>query len=94
MIPEKKVQKFSEICYLIIKFLQDNELAHNVFITRAKCKPESEVFDDIRVYIWARKPSFGIKNEIAFVPAACELFGHIVARCKSIKYYLKTLNYF
>ncbi|XP_023287603.1 GDP-D-glucose phosphorylase 1 isoform X2 [Orussus abietinus] len=64
--------------YLIVDYLQKHEIAHNVYITRAKTKPNESIYDDVRIYIWARKSSCGVKNTTAFVPAVSELFGHIV----------------
>ncbi|XP_046734491.1 GDP-D-glucose phosphorylase 1-like isoform X2 [Diprion similis] len=63
--------------YFIVNYLQTSNIAHNIYITRAKTKAESDVYDDLRVYIWARKSSSGVKCTLDFIPAVCELFGHL-----------------
>ncbi|XP_076653350.1 GDP-D-glucose phosphorylase 1 [Halictus rubicundus] len=62
--------------FLIIDYLQKSEIPHNVYITRAKADSEED-YQDLRVYIWARKPSIGTKDTSTFVCAVCELFGHL-----------------
>lgn len=52
-------------------------MAHNVYITRGKSDPDIESFDDVRIYIWARKTNYQLKDEMTFIPAVCELFGHL-----------------
>ncbi|XP_076299410.1 GDP-D-glucose phosphorylase 1 [Lasioglossum baleicum] len=61
--------------FLIIDYLQKSEIPHNVYITRAKTDSEED-YQDLRIYIWARKPSIGTKDTNIFVCAICELFGH------------------
>ncbi|XP_015524589.1 GDP-D-glucose phosphorylase 1 isoform X1 [Neodiprion lecontei] len=68
--------------YFIVNYLQTSNIAHNIYITRAKTKAESDIYDDIRVYIWARKSSSGIKCTLDFIPAVCELFGHLSIKSK------------
>lgn len=80
LIENHDVQKFVNVVYFLIEFLQGKNVAHNVYITRGKSNEEMEVFDDVRVYVWARKPIFGVKESASFLPAACELFGHLVIR--------------
>ncbi|KAF7998127.1 hypothetical protein HCN44_009525 [Aphidius gifuensis] len=75
-------EKFALIGFKIINYLQDNEISHNIYITRAFKSSTSDkiIFDDVRMYIWARKSSFGIKDTTGFIPAVCELFGHLTIR--------------
>jgi GDP-D-glucose phosphorylase len=63
--------------FSIVNYLQACQVAHNLYITRAKSKADDELYDDIRIYIWARKKSTGVKDTTAFIPAVCELFGHL-----------------
>lgn len=61
-------------------YLTDHEIAHNLFVTRGappgKTSPSSAL-TGIRVILWARKSSFGIKESEAFNVALCELAGHL-----------------
>nr|XP_004658249.2 GDP-D-glucose phosphorylase 1 [Jaculus jaculus] len=61
-------------------YLSDHEIAHNLFITRGsppgKPSPSSPL-TGVRVILWARKSSFGIKESGAFNVALCELAGHL-----------------
>lgn len=61
-------------------YLTDHEIAHNLFVTRGappgKTSPSSAL-TGVRVILWARKSSFGIKEGEAFNVALCELAGHL-----------------
>ncbi|XP_012499181.1 PREDICTED: GDP-D-glucose phosphorylase 1 [Propithecus coquereli] len=61
-------------------YLTDCEIAHNLFVTRGappgKTSPSSAL-TGVRVILWARKSSFGIKEGEAFNVALCELAGHL-----------------
>lgn len=61
-------------------YLTDHEIAHNLFVTRGappgKTSPSSALMG-VRVILWARKTSFGIKDGEAFSVALCELAGHL-----------------
>ncbi|KAM6202111.1 GDP-D-glucose phosphorylase 1 [Rhynchocyon petersi] len=61
-------------------YLIDHDIAHNLFVTRGtppgKTSPSSAL-TGIRVILWARKSSFGIKEGEAFNVALCELAGHL-----------------
>ncbi|XP_020144693.2 GDP-D-glucose phosphorylase 1 [Microcebus murinus] len=61
-------------------YLTDHEIAHNLFVTRGappgKTAPSS-VLTGVRVILWARKSSFGMKEGEAFNVALCELAGHL-----------------
>lgn len=67
---------FINWAFLIINYLQNIEIAHNVYITRGKLSIVEE-YKDVRIYVWARKSTTGVKNIDAFNPAAPELFGHL-----------------
>lgn len=61
-------------------YLSDHEIAHNLFVTRGappgKTSPSSAL-TGVRVILWARKSSFGMKDSEAFNVALCELAGHL-----------------
>lgn len=61
-------------------YLTDHEIAHNLFVTRGappgNTSPSSAL-TGVRVILWARKSSFGIKEGEAFNVALCELAGHL-----------------
>ncbi|XP_076632235.1 GDP-D-glucose phosphorylase 1 isoform X3 [Colletes latitarsis] len=78
-IKRSNVQNIDDLvtwAFLIINYLQEAEIAHNVYITRAKGGSGKE-YEDLRIYIWARKSSSGIKDTNALIIAVCELFGHL-----------------
>lgn len=60
-------------------YLSDHEIAHNLFVTRGAPPGQLSSSDltGIRVILWARKSSFGIKDSGAFNVALCELAGHL-----------------
>lgn len=78
--PDRDIKSFASWAFFVTNYLQESNVAHNVYITRAKTDPQKDYHDDIRIYIWPRKPSHGIKNTRAFVPAVCEFFGHLSIR--------------
>ncbi|KOX79085.1 GDP-D-glucose phosphorylase 1 [Melipona quadrifasciata] len=83
----QNMDDFINWAFLIINYLQNTEIAHNVYITRGKLSIVEE-YKDVRIYIWARKSTTGVKNIDAFNPAAPELFGHLSMKCNaySIKF--------
>ncbi|XP_048224720.1 GDP-D-glucose phosphorylase 1 [Perognathus longimembris pacificus] len=61
-------------------YLSEHEIAHNVFVTRGAPPGEvspSSVLTGLRVLLWPRKSSFGVKEGEAFNVALCELAGHL-----------------
>ncbi|XP_035743381.1 GDP-D-glucose phosphorylase 1-like isoform X1 [Vespa mandarinia] len=73
----KKIETFVSSIFSLVNYLQKNQIAHNVYVTRAKTINSKEVYDDVRAYVWARKSHFDVKNTTLFNSATCELFGHI-----------------
>lgn len=62
----------------IIRLLIDDSVAHNVFLTRgAPFAGDDGAYSVVRLYLWARKTSYGAKDESAFNVALCELSGHL-----------------
>ena len=52
--------------FTLVSYLCTNEIAHNLFVTRGKRFDESlpdSVYDTVRVFVWAREPSFGMQIE-------------------------------
>ncbi|XP_071574813.1 GDP-D-glucose phosphorylase 1 isoform X1 [Temnothorax nylanderi] len=76
----KNIEDFVSRTFLVVNYLQLRRMAYNVYITRAKSKSNDELYNDIRIYIWARKPLIGVKDTTAFIPGVCELFGHLSIR--------------
>ncbi|KAL6267355.1 hypothetical protein P5V15_000430 [Pogonomyrmex californicus] len=76
----KSITDFVSRIFSVVNHLQSRQVAHNVCITRAKSKPNDELYDDIRVYIWARKSITDVKDTTAFLTGACELLGHFSIR--------------
>ncbi|XP_047651061.1 GDP-D-glucose phosphorylase 1 [Phacochoerus africanus] len=61
-------------------YLTDHDIAHNLFVTRGSPPGKtssSSTLTGVRVILWARKSSFGIKDGEAFNVALCELAGHL-----------------
>lgn len=61
-------------------YLSNHEIAHNLFVTRGAppgLASSSAGLTGLRVILWARKSSFGIKESGAFNVALCELAGHL-----------------
>ncbi|CAO2614085.1 GDP-D-glucose phosphorylase 1 [Lemmus lemmus] len=61
-------------------YLSNHEIAHNLFVTRGSPPgpaSTSSSLTGLRVILWARKSSFGIKESGAFNVALCELAGHL-----------------
>ncbi|KAK9304808.1 hypothetical protein QLX08_004005 [Tetragonisca angustula] len=79
----QNMDDFVNWAFLIVNYLQNTEIAHNVYITRGKLSIAEE-YKDIRIYIWVRKSMTGVKNINAFNPAAPELFGHLSIKCQEI----------
>lgn len=60
----------------LARYFQENNVGHNLYITRGSTKNVKGHFDCLRIFTWARKSSFGAKECDAFNPALCELAGH------------------
>nr|XP_033200061.1 GDP-D-glucose phosphorylase 1-like [Bombus vancouverensis nearcticus] len=80
----QNMDDFVNWAFLIIDYLQNKQIAHNIYITRGKSniKENKEEYRDVRIYIWARKSTQGAKDIHAFNLAACELFGHLSIKSK------------
>ncbi|KZC09338.1 GDP-D-glucose phosphorylase 1 [Dufourea novaeangliae] len=79
----KNIDELVNWAFLIIDYLQTTEIAHNIYITRAMTDSGKQ-HEDLRIYIWARKSSVGIKDTNVFIPAVCEFFGHLSIKCNQI----------
>lgn len=89
----------------ILSYFRASDVAHNFFVTRGSRfgAAASDVYDTIRVIVWAREPTFGnrlgflrreslivkvcfskfitgVKEEVGFNPALCELAGHLLIK--------------
>ncbi|XP_015191498.1 PREDICTED: GDP-D-glucose phosphorylase 1 isoform X2 [Polistes dominula] len=74
----KNLETLITSIFLFVNYLIKHQIPHNVFITRAKTTHLKKEYDDVRAYVWARKPQAGVKDTILMKPAACEFFGHII----------------
>ncbi|KAK3586856.1 hypothetical protein CHS0354_034894 [Potamilus streckersoni] len=63
----------------IIQYFQQNEIAHNLFLTRGTVfgQPRDSTLRTIRFLLFPRKKFIGIKEEAAFNVAVAELSGHL-----------------
>ncbi|XP_036590616.1 GDP-D-glucose phosphorylase 1 [Trichosurus vulpecula] len=78
--PGPKLEAVVDRVCLVTNYLIDQEIAHNLFVTRGAppgTSPSSLAYTGVRVILWARKSSFGIKEGEAFNVALCELAGHL-----------------
>ncbi|XP_077452863.1 GDP-D-glucose phosphorylase 1 [Stigmatopora argus] len=69
----------STICH-VTDFLTEANVAHNLFMTRGcpPCEQEDRLLrNGVRIAVWPRLASFGIKEESALNVALCELAGHL-----------------
>ncbi|XP_069481314.1 GDP-D-glucose phosphorylase 1 [Ambystoma mexicanum] len=74
------LEELARIIQKVTDCLVAKNIAHNLFVTRgcAPWNPVNPQFNTgIRIFIWARKSSFGAKEETAFNVALCELAGHL-----------------
>ncbi|XP_041853944.1 GDP-D-glucose phosphorylase 1 [Melanotaenia boesemani] len=78
------VEKVARTVCQVTDFLVDNNIAHNMFLTRG-CPPcgciqtrkDCYLRNGVRIAIWPRMACFGAKEESAFNVALCELAGHL-----------------
>ncbi|XP_032789201.1 GDP-D-glucose phosphorylase 1 [Daphnia magna] len=74
--------------FTLADYMRQNEIAHNMFITRGTRFEGSSsdddvhceiIYDTLRVFLWAREPAFGAKKDYGGMnPALCELAGHLL----------------
>ncbi|XP_071151076.1 GDP-D-glucose phosphorylase 1-like [Mytilus edulis] len=65
-------------------YLQSNEVAHNVFMTRGTAFGDNSKEDTIRIYVWPRAKFIGVKEEAAFNVAVVELAGHLPIKVEKL----------
>lgn len=68
-------------------YLTDHDIAHNLFVTRGAPPGKTShtsAFTGVRVILWARKSSFGVKEQEAFNVALCELAGHLPVKTSQV----------
>ncbi|XP_046734178.1 GDP-D-glucose phosphorylase 1-like isoform X2 [Diprion similis] len=70
--------------YLIIDCLHKSEIPYSIYLTRAKENVGDKAYEDIRVYIWGRKPETVVTNRHDFVPSVCEFFGHFIVTSRQL----------
>ncbi|XP_071493903.1 GDP-D-glucose phosphorylase 1-like [Diadema antillarum] len=65
--------------FAMVKLLQDKDIAHNMFFSRGLTlgpNPEEDG-QTVRLLLWPRLSSYGVKASDAFNGACCELGGHL-----------------
>lgn len=84
------VADVSRIVFEVTDFLVNNNVAHNMFITRgcpllpdhAQIEESHQSRNGVRIVVWPRKSYLAAKELRAFNPAVCELAGHILFKNK------------
>ncbi|KAK8754543.1 hypothetical protein OTU49_016660 [Cherax quadricarinatus] len=79
-LENKDVDELIRSVMKVIKLFLSKEIAHNLYITRGTSLDGNSTdgeYDTVRVILWARKPSYGIKDISVFATAVCELAGHV-----------------
>nr|CAH0113649.1 unnamed protein product [Daphnia galeata] len=85
-LTDKDPSLLAKNVFTLVSYLWANEIAHNLFVTRGKRFDDDDdaslphIYDTVRVFVWAREPAFGVKEEIGFNPALCELAGHLLIK--------------
>ncbi|KAM4572970.1 GDP-D-glucose phosphorylase 1 isoform 4-T4 [Odontesthes bonariensis] len=79
-----EVEKVARTICQVTDFLVDDNIAHNLFLTRGcppcgciQSKKDRCLRNGVRIAIWPRTACFGAKEESAFNVALCELAGHL-----------------
>lgn len=74
----------------VTDFLVNNNIAHNMFLTRGhppcnqrKIKQSHQSRNGVRIVVWPRMSCFGVKESSAFNTALCELAGHLPFKNKT-----------
>ncbi|XP_049840090.1 GDP-D-glucose phosphorylase 1 [Schistocerca gregaria] len=84
---DKRPETLARDVFKLTNFLVCNNVAHNIYITRgtdfSSSHTNSKICNTVRVYVWARKSSSGAKQNDAFNPAICELFGHLSVKTEA-----------
>ncbi|XP_049639892.1 GDP-D-glucose phosphorylase 1 [Suncus etruscus] len=81
--PSADLETLSRRICTATDYLYEQEIAHNLFVTRGAppgMLSPSSALTGLRVILWARKSSFGIKESEAFNVALCELAGHLLVK--------------
>lgn len=76
-----KLGYIAEDILKLVNFFIDNNISHNLFITKGAGYEGSDDFDShsyVRFILWARKFASGAKDEYEIVPAASELSGQLI----------------
>ncbi|KAF6735633.1 GDP-D-glucose phosphorylase 1 [Oryzias melastigma] len=78
------VETVAEVVCQVTDFLVDDNIAHNLFLTRgcppygcAQSNEDRRLRSGVRIVVWPRVACFGAKEESAFNVALCELAGHL-----------------
>jgi GDP-D-glucose phosphorylase len=82
---EEMLDGYISDIYKLVAFFQENNLPYNLYAMRGLTPNSSGSgqAEAIRLFLWARSPSFGNKVCDAFNPALCELGGHFPIKNES-----------
>ncbi|CAG0913549.1 unnamed protein product [Notodromas monacha] len=78
-----QIQSTVQYIMVLVRWLLENDIAHNVFITRGSNPNGSDELVG-RCYVWARESYFGSKEGARFFPAVLELAGRIIVYEESV----------
>ncbi|XP_002735196.1 GDP-D-glucose phosphorylase 1-like [Saccoglossus kowalevskii] len=84
-LEERNVEQLARDVYKVTSYFHQNEIAHNLFMTRGTLFGEDKYSNrrTVRVYVWPRRSSYGAKTEDSFNIAVCELAGHLPIKVES-----------
>ncbi|GBM21022.1 GDP-D-glucose phosphorylase 1 [Araneus ventricosus] len=86
VIKKEDILEVIRSAMILIEFLVEKRIPHNIFLTRGSrfspSEKENSGIPSVRLYVWAREAYYGTKNDLSFNVAVCELAGHIPIKDK------------
>lgn len=74
---EGNVESLARSIHQLSNYCHFHNIAHNLMITRGHDSLHNDSMLGLRVILWPRKSSLGVKSSSAFNVAVCELAGHL-----------------
>ncbi|XP_074644197.1 GDP-D-glucose phosphorylase 1-like isoform X2 [Tubulanus polymorphus] len=74
------IDNLSRKIFQITEYFSDNEVAHNMYLTRGDSFSDSSVHGIVRILLWPRQSVFEMKEENLFNIAVAELSGYLPIR--------------
>jgi len=59
ILTDNDTESFLESSYKLISYLEQQNIAHNVFLTRGSSQNRMQHFDSVRLFVWAREANYG-----------------------------------